>query len=142
MLLTSPCIPEDDLKDRVLGATHSLQQAAWALPGGKAVAATPVQRTVALGLGACSSLAERQATSLKQGGCSASRHGWLISRPRLRLLTKAASTLSLLLGTSPGLYSFRARLLFWPVSLAQDHQGFLICIFQARGLCIPFLKCG
>lgn len=35
MLLTSPRIPEDDLKDKVLGATHSLQQAAWALPGGR-----------------------------------------------------------------------------------------------------------
>lgn len=47
MLLTSPHIPEDDLKDKVLGATHSLQQAAWALPGGGAAAVTPVQCTVA-----------------------------------------------------------------------------------------------
>lgn len=36
MLLTSPCSPEDVLKDRVLGATHSLRQAARGLPGGRA----------------------------------------------------------------------------------------------------------
>lgn len=45
-------------------------------------------------------------------------------------------------GHRPRTAPFQRQALLMAYRLAQDHQGFSICIFQARGLCIPFLKCG